>query len=74
MEVVNKIIKHTLKTKLEGLKGTWADELPKVLWSYRTTIRNTTGEIPFSIVYGTEVIIPAESITSTHRRATFNTV
>ncbi|KAL5772575.1 hypothetical protein ACOSP7_012182 [Xanthoceras sorbifolium] len=69
---MNKIIKHTLKTKLESKKGAWADELPKVLRSYKTTTRNTTGETPFSMVYGTEAMIPAEAIASTHRRAIFN--
>ncbi|XP_074377813.1 uncharacterized protein LOC141719323 [Apium graveolens] len=32
-EAVNKIIKHTLKTKLEERKGNWPEELPKVMWS-----------------------------------------
>ncbi|XP_058068741.1 uncharacterized protein LOC131218073 [Magnolia sinica] len=31
VEVVNKIIKHHLYTKLENAKGAWAEELPKVL-------------------------------------------
>ncbi|XP_074323540.1 uncharacterized protein LOC141660453 [Apium graveolens] len=29
-EAVNKIIKHTLKTKLEERKGNWPEELPKL--------------------------------------------
>ncbi|XP_074326867.1 uncharacterized protein LOC141664812 [Apium graveolens] len=36
-EAVNKIIKHTLKAKLEERKGNWPEELPKVMWSYNTT-------------------------------------
>ncbi|XP_063942182.1 uncharacterized protein LOC135149932 [Daucus carota subsp. sativus] len=36
-EAVNKIIKHTLKAKLEEKKGCWPEELPMVLWSYNTT-------------------------------------
>ena len=32
-EAVNKIIKHTLKAKLEEKKGCWPEELPMVLWS-----------------------------------------
>ena len=42
VEAVNKIIKHNLKMKLEGNKGLWADELPKVLWAYRTTSKTFT--------------------------------
>ena len=31
VKVVNKTIKHNLKTKLKNLKGRWADDLPEVL-------------------------------------------
>ncbi|KAL0303245.1 UNVERIFIED_CONTAM: hypothetical protein Sradi_6192600 [Sesamum radiatum] len=41
-------------------KGNWVDELPGVLWAYRTTARKSTGESPFNLIYGTEAIIPAE--------------
>ncbi|XP_024032213.1 uncharacterized protein LOC112094742 [Morus notabilis] len=37
VKAVNKILKYTLKKKLDELKGKWAEELPKVLWAYRTT-------------------------------------
>ena len=59
-KAVNKIIKHNLKTKLEEHKGFWADELPKVLWAYRTTSRTSTGETPFSLAYRVEAMIPVE--------------
>ncbi|XP_074336436.1 uncharacterized protein LOC141673582 [Apium graveolens] len=48
-EAINKIIKHTLKAKLEESKENWPEELPKVLWSYNTTPRSTTRETPFSL-------------------------
>ena len=56
----NKIIKRNLKTKLEEHKGVWADELPKVLWAYRTTSRTSIGEIPFSLAYGVKAMILVE--------------
>ncbi|KAL5565597.1 hypothetical protein UlMin_028761 [Ulmus minor] len=37
VEAVNKTIKQTLKKKLEKSKGAWVDELPLVLWAYRTS-------------------------------------
>ncbi|KAL5562357.1 hypothetical protein UlMin_032104 [Ulmus minor] len=46
VEAVNKTIKRNLERKLEGLKNAWVEELPRVLWAYRTTGRNTTGETP----------------------------
>ena len=36
------------------------DELPGVLWAYRTTALKPTGISPFSITYGVEAIIPIE--------------
>ena len=36
------------------------DELPGVLWAYRTTARKPTGVSPFTITYGMEAIIPTE--------------
>ncbi|CAL2276517.1 unnamed protein product [Prunus armeniaca] len=41
----------------EGAKGKWVDELPEVLWAYRTTKRRSTGKTSFSLAYGTEAII-----------------
>ena len=49
-----------LKKRLEGTKGRWVEELPNVLWAYRTTPRRFTGETPFSLTYGTEMVILAE--------------
>ncbi|KAL0456345.1 UNVERIFIED_CONTAM: hypothetical protein Slati_0973700 [Sesamum latifolium] len=41
-------------------KGAWVDELPSVLWAYRTTPKTSTGESPFNLCYGTEAVAPAE--------------
>ena len=49
-----------IKTRLEGVKGIWPDELPSVLWAYRTTVRTPTGETPFRLAYGADAVIPAE--------------
>ncbi|KAJ4710339.1 Rve domain-containing protein [Melia azedarach] len=39
VEVTDKTIKKALKTKLDEKKGSWVDELPEVLWAYRTSNR-----------------------------------
>ena len=49
-----------IKTRLEGAKGIWPEELPSVLWAYRTTTRTPTGETPFRLTYENEAVIPAE--------------
>ena len=56
-----------IKTRLEGAKGVWPDELPGVLWTYRTTVRTPTGENPFKLAYGSEAIIPIEVHMANHR-------
>ncbi|XP_024028364.1 uncharacterized protein LOC112093682 [Morus notabilis] len=72
VEAVNKILKYTLKKRLDDLKGKWAEELPKVLWAYRTTSRTTTGETPFSMAYGVEAVLPVEIETPTLRTVVHN--
>ena len=49
-----------MKKRLERAKGRWVEELPSVLWAYRTTPRRSTGETPFALAYGTEAVIPLE--------------
>ena len=61
-----------LKKRLDDAKGKWVDELPHVLWIYRTTARMSTGETPFSMTYEAEVVIPIESGFLTLRIDQFN--
>ena len=49
-----------IKTRIEGAKDIWPDELPSVLWAYRTTVRTPTGETPFRLTYGANAVILAE--------------
>ena len=49
-----------MKKILHSTKGKWVDELPGVLWAYRTTNRNPTVVSPFSLTYGMEAIIHTE--------------
>ena len=60
VEAVNKIIKVTLKRRIDTLKGRWAAELPLVIWSYHTTAKTAIGETPFSMEYGSEAMILTE--------------
>ncbi|RVW72496.1 hypothetical protein CK203_053209 [Vitis vinifera] len=41
-------------------KGRWVEELPGVLWAYRTTPERPTGNTPFALVYDIDAIIPTE--------------
>ena len=57
---MNRTLLKIIKTRLEGAKGIWPDELPSVLWAYRTTARTPTGETLFRLTYGADAIIPVE--------------
>jgi len=50
----------------------WLEELPNVLWAYRTTSRTPIGETPFKLTYGTEAVIPIEVGVTSMRRKAFN--
>ena len=57
-EASNKTLLTTLKKRLDSAKGKWVDELPRVLWAYRTIARRPTSISPFTLTYGMEAIIP----------------
>ena len=60
VEVTNRSLLKMIKTWLERAKGLWPEELPNVLWAYRTIARTPTGETPFRLTFGIEAIIPEE--------------
>ena len=57
---------------LDDKKGRWAEELPHVLWMYRTIPRRLIGETSFSMTYGVEAVIPLETGFPTLRTSLFN--
>ena len=71
-KAVNKVIVNGLKKRLDDAKGKWMEELPYVLWTYRTTPYRSTGETPFSMTYGAEAVIPLETGFPTSRTSSFN--
>ena len=38
----------------------WAEKFPFALWGYRTSICASTRAAPYSLVYGSETILPIE--------------
>ena len=71
-EAINKVIVSGLKKMLDDAKGKWVEELPHVLWMYRTTPRRSTGETPLSMTYGADAIIPLETGFPMSRTSSFN--
>ena len=72
MEVTYRTLLKIIKTKLDDSKGAWPEELPNVLWAYRTTARTPTGETPFRLTYGTEAVILIEVGVTITRRSAFS--
>ena len=70
-EVANQSLLKIIKTRLEGAKGVWPDELPGVLWAYRMTVRTLIGKTPFKLAYGSEAVIPVEVHMDNHRVAMY---
>jgi len=57
---MNQSLLKIIKTRLEGAKGIWLEELSSILWVYRTMTRTPIGKTPFRLTYGSKVVIPAE--------------
>ena len=55
-EVANRSLLKIIKTPLEGAKGIWPDELPNILWAYKTIVRTPTGETSFKLAYGSDAV------------------
>ena len=60
IEVMNRSLLKIIKTQLDGAKGIWLEELPSILWAYRTIARTPTRETPFRLTYGSEAVILVE--------------
>ena len=71
-EVTNWALLKIIKAKLDDVMGAWPEELPSVLWAYRTTTRTPTRETPFRLTYGTETVIPVEVGITSIRREMFH--
>jgi len=58
--VLNKTIIKLLKKFVSSSKRDWNEKLSECLWAYRTPIQTFIGNMPFSLVYGCEAVIPLE--------------
>ena len=52
-------------------KGSWAEEVPCIVWAYHTTEQSGTHETPFKLVYGCDAMIPVEIQESSPRFQNF---
>ena len=59
VEVANKNIKKILRRMVKTFQDC-SEKLPFALWVYRTSFCTSIGVIPYSLVYGMEVVLPVE--------------
>ena len=57
---MNRTLLKIIKAQFVGAKEACPEELPSVLWAYRTTTRTPTRETPFNLTYGTKAVISVE--------------
>jgi hypothetical protein len=57
---------------MEAKGKNWHKELPSHLWALRTNINRATRDMPFSLVYGAEAVLPPEIYLESARVAHLN--
>jgi hypothetical protein len=60
VESTNKVLETILTKTFQIHHRYWDNRLPKSLWAYRTTWRNTIGHTPYELVYRKKVPLPIE--------------
>ncbi|GKC08966.1 reverse transcriptase domain-containing protein [Tanacetum coccineum] len=60
VERANRSLGEGIKSRLGEDNKNWVEEVSHVLWAHLTMIKTSNGDTPFSLTYGTEVVIPVE--------------
>lgn len=69
METTNKVLEGIITKIVHLHRKDWVERLPEALWAYKTTWRNTTGNSPYELVYGKEVLLSIEFQVRTFKTA-----
>nr|GEV11052.1 reverse transcriptase domain-containing protein [Tanacetum cinerariifolium] len=67
VERANRSLGEEIKACLGKRNKNCVEELPHVLWAHRTMIKSSHGDTPFSLTYGTKMVIPEEIGVPTYR-------
>ncbi|TMX02711.1 hypothetical protein EJD97_020242, partial [Solanum chilense] len=59
-ETFNKTLCNLLKKVVSMSKRDWNERMEEALWAYRTTYRTPTQEIPYSLAFVVETVLPLE--------------
>jgi transposase InsO family protein len=76
VECTNELLLQGMKVRMfqdmEAKGKNWHKELPSHLWALRTNINRATRDMPFSLVYGAEAVLPPEIYLESARVAHLN--
>ena len=72
VEAVNKTLKESLKKRFEDGKGLCLEQLPQVLWAYKTSHCTSTEHTPISLTSGSEEMLLVKTLVALHRQRNFN--
>lgn len=56
-----------MEKRINGKKWSWVEELPEVLWVYKTMVKTPIGETPFALPYSSKAIIPVDMVMPTYK-------
>ena len=59
-EATNKTITNGIKKRFEKAKGKWVEELPNILWAYRTTPWKAMNKTPYALTFRFKAVILLE--------------
>jgi len=62
---MNKVLQNVLKKIVILNYRHWDQNLHSALWVFRTAYKTTTGQTPFKLAYGLEVVVPMEFVIPT---------
>jgi hypothetical protein len=65
-------LKKRLSDKNSKKGGKWINDISSVVWGLRTQPRKATDQSPFFLVYGSEVILPADVMWKSPRLEMFD--
>ncbi|GKB79234.1 reverse transcriptase domain-containing protein [Tanacetum coccineum] len=60
VERANRSLGEGIKARLDARSKNWMEEISYVLWAHRTMIKSSNEDTPFSLKYGTKVVITAK--------------
>jgi hypothetical protein len=54
----NRTLLNSLATMIKKNQKDWDEQLPFAMMAYHTAVHSTTGETPFSMMFGREILLP----------------